>query len=285
MMSSPPSSSEPSPGAPASTAYELYHPSVQRWIYDSGWDRLRDAQERAAGPILAGDRDVIVAAATASGKSEAAWLPICSTLVRRREAGDCRPGIQALVISPLKALINDQYDRMTQLCDRLDIPVHRWHGDVATSKKSLVVRAPAGILLITPESIEAMFVNHGERIGRVLDDLRYMVIDELHSFVGTARGAQLQSLLHRIELCVRRHVPRIALSATLGSESLGDFSGAAEFLRPGAGASVHIVSSADDAGEVRLQLRGYLTAAPRRISPPTGSPADGPPGEPGTADP
>lgn len=189
---------------------------------------------------------------------------------------------------------------MTQLCDRLDIPVHRWHGDVATSKKSLVVRAPAGILLITPESIEAMFVNHGERIGRVLHDLRYVVIDELHSFVGTARGAQLQSLLHRIELCVRRRVPRIALSATLGSESPGsespgsespgsespgseslgsespgsespgDFTAAAEFLRPGAGASVDIVSSADDAGEVRLQVRGYLTAAPPRISPATG---------------
>jgi len=240
----------------------LYHPSIQRWIYDSGWERLRDAQERAAAPILAGDRDVIIAAATASGKTEAAWLPICSTLVRQRAAGGRGPGVQALFVSPLKALINDQYDRMTRLCDRLDIPVHRWHGDVAVSRKSLVVRVPDGILLITPESIEAMLVNHGDRIGRVLGDLRYVVIDELHSFVGTERGAQLQSLLHRVELCAGRTVPRIALSATLG-----DFTAAAEFLRPTRGSSVAVVASDDDVGEIRLQLRGHRTGSPPRTGP------------------
>jgi hypothetical protein len=279
MTNSARSSFEPVPGAAApSTAYELYHRRVQRWIYDTGWERLRDAQERAAAPILTGDRDVIIAAATASGKTEAAWLPICSALVRQREAGEARPGVQALFISPLKALINDQYDRMTRLCDRLDIPVHRWHGDVAASRKSLVMRAPNGVLLITPESIEAMLVNHGDRIGRVLGDLRYAVIDELHSFVGTERGAQLQSLLDRVELCVRRGVPRIALSATLG-----DFTAAAEFLRPGKGSSVQVVCSADDAGEIRLQLRGYRTGAPPRTgSPNTGLPPGNPPGRSGT---
>src|SRR6266487_158491 len=288
MTNSAHSSSEPVAGAPApaapdrgaatpSAAYALYHPSVQRWIYDSGWERLRDAQERAAAPILAGDHDMIIVAATASGKTEAAWLPICSALVRRRATGEAGPGVQALFLSPLKALINDQYDRMTRLCERLDIPVHRWHGDVAVSRKSLVMRAPDGVLLITPESMEAMFVNHGDRVGRVLGDLRYVVIDELHSFIGTERGAQLQSLLHRVELCVRRGVPRIALSATLG-----DFTAAAEFLRPGKGSSVQVVSSDDDAGEIRLQLRGYRIGAPSRTaasrtgSPRTGRPADSP---------
>jgi len=220
---------------------------------------------------------MIIVAATASGKTEAAWLPICSALVRRRATGEAGPGVQALFLSPLKALINDQYDRMTRLCERLDIPVHRWHGDVAVSRKSLVMRAPDGVLLITPESMEAMFVNHGDRVGRVLGDLRYVVIDELHSFIGTERGAQLQSLLHRVELCVRRGVPRIALSATLG-----DFTAAAEFLRPGKGSSVQVVSSDDDAGEIRLQLRGYRIGAPSRTaasrtgSPRTGRPADSP---------
>jgi len=155
-------------GAPPSTAYELYHPAVQRWIYDSGWNRLRDVQERAAARILARRQDVIIAAATASGKTEAAWLPICSALISEREAGAYGPGIKALAISPLKALINDQYDRITQLCDRLDIPVHRWHGDVPAARKSRLVHAPDGILLITPESLEALFVNHGSRVRRVL---------------------------------------------------------------------------------------------------------------------
>ena len=258
MTSSAPSGSDPGTASGPSTAYGLFHPVVQRWIYDAGWQRLHDVQERAAAGIIAGDRDLILAAATASGKSEAAWLPICSVLTRRVELGQTGPGIQAVVVSPLKALINDQYERLAALCERLDLPVHRWHGDVPGSRKSLVLRAPAGVLLITPESIEALFVRHGDRIARVFADLRYVVVDELHTFVGTPRGAQLQSLLHRIELCLRRQVPRIALSATLG-----DLTAAADFLRPGLGDSVELVTSPDDAGAGRLQVRGYLIPAPR----------------------
>jgi ATP-dependent Lhr-like helicase len=249
--------------AQTSSAYSLFHPKVQRWIYASGWGQLRDVQERAAGPILAGDRDVIVAAATASGKTEAAWLPICTAILspdRDRAPAD---GIKALYVGPLKALINDQYDRLSHLCRELDVPVHRWHGDVAGSRKAQVIRAPDGILLITPESLESLFVNHGDMTGRIFSGLRYAVIDELHSFIGTERGAQLQSLLHRTELAVRRRIPRVALSATLG-----DFAAAQEFLRPGRAHGVTVISSIDDAGEIRLQLRGYVAADPQRTDPP-----------------
>jgi ATP-dependent Lhr-like helicase len=272
MTSSAPSGSDPAAASTPSTpssAYELFHPAVQRWIYDAGWQRLHEVQERAAAGILAGDRDLVLAAATASGKSEAAWLPICSVLARRVELGEAGPGVQAVVVSPLKALINDQYQRLAALCERLGLPVHRWHGDVPGTRKSLVLRAPAGVLLITPESIEAMFVRHGDRIARVFADLRYVVVDELHTFIGTPRGAQLQSLLHRIELCLGRRIPRIALSATLG-----DLTAAADFLRPGQGDGVELVTSRDDAGEVRLQVRGYLVPA----SPPsegTSKPSEG----------
>lgn len=255
-MSSPPSGSDPDGAGAPSAAYDLFHPAVQRWIYDAGWQRLYAVQERAAAGILAGDRDVILAAATAGGKSEAAWLPICSALARSAESGTAAPGIQAMVISPLKALINDQYERLTGLCERLALPVHRWHGDVSGGRKSLVLRAPAGVLLITPESIEAMFVRHPDRIARVLAELRYIVVDELHSFIGAERGAQLQSLLHRIELRLGRWIPRIALSATLG-----DLASAADFLRPGHGDAVELVTSPEDGGEVRLQVRGYRARA------------------------
>ncbi|MBO4161220.1 DEAD/DEAH box helicase [Micromonospora antibiotica] len=244
--------------AGSSSAYHLLHPKVQRWIHDQGWDQLRDAQERAARPILAGDTDVIIAAATASGKTEAAWLPICSAAAARREASDDVAGIGALYVGPLKALINDQYERLTYLCERLDVPVHRWHGDVAGSRKSRVLREPDGILLITPESLESLFVNHGDKVARILGDISHVVIDELHAFIGTERGAQLQSLLHRVDLVLRRRIPRIALSATLG-----DFTAAAAFLRPGRGDAVTVIASDDDAREIRLQLRGYVAAAPR----------------------
>ena len=62
--------------ATSSKAFKQLHPSVQRWIYDQGWTELRDAQERAIAPILEGSTDLIIAAATAGGKTEAAFLPI-----------------------------------------------------------------------------------------------------------------------------------------------------------------------------------------------------------------
>lgn len=147
-----------------STAYGTFHPRVQQWIFRQQWNELRDAQEHAAPAILAGDRDVLIGAATASGKTEAAWLPICSTLLFDAEHGQSRIGVQALYVSPLKALINDQYDRLTKLCTDLDLPVYRWHGDVSGSRKSAVMRSPAGILLITPESLEALFVTSGTSV-------------------------------------------------------------------------------------------------------------------------
>lgn len=269
MTNSPRSGSEPPAVALAaepSQAYAQYHPKVQTWIYRRGWDRLRDAQERAAGLIIAGERDVIIASATASGKTEAALLPICSVLARRHELG-AGSGVATLYVSPLKALINDQYDRIVDLAGPLDLPVHRWHGDAPAAGKARVLRAPAGLLLITPESLEALFVRHADRIRRVFGGLCYVVVDELHSFVGTERGAQLQALLHRVERAADRHVPRVALSATLG-----DYAGAAEFLRPRHGAEVAVVASTEPGGEIRLQVRGYLQ--PAAATPPGQEPAD-----------
>ncbi|MEP7025959.1 MAG: helicase-related protein, partial [Actinomycetota bacterium] len=159
-------------------------------------------------------------------------------------------------VSPLKALINDQYGRLDALCEHLNLPVHRWHGDVPGSRKAKVLADPDGVLLITPESLEALLAIHGPKISAIFGGLRYVVIDELHSFLGAERGAQLQSLLHRAELVIRRHVPRVGLSATLG-----DMTEAASFLRPGHGGQVTIVESADSQ-ELRLQLLGFESSPP-----------------------
>jgi ATP-dependent Lhr-like helicase len=235
-------------------------------MYNQGWDRLRDIQERAAELISAGRRDVIIASATAGGKTEAALLPICSVLARSQERGS-GAGIAALSVSPLKALINDQYDRIVGLADPLGLPVHRWHGDAPASGKARVLRAPSGLLLITPESLEALFVRHGDRVRRIFGGLRYVLVDELHSFIGTERGAQLQALMHRVEEAAGRRVPRVALSATLG-----DFAGAADYLRPGGGAQVAVIASTEPGGEIRLQVRGYLD--PAAPPPPGEEPGD-----------
>lgn len=235
-----------------SSAFQLFDMQIQHWIWQRGWTELRDIQEQAAAPILAGNTDVVIASATASGKTEAAYLPICSRIV------NTRGGLQVLAVSPLKALINDQYDRLCDLCEPLDVPVHRWHGDVAASRKKRVLNEPAGILLITPESLEALFILHGTQMSGLFADLRYIVVDELHAFIGTERGIQLQSLLHRVERAARHRVPRIALSATLG-----DMDMACDYLRPGGGSGVHVIQSTTTRKEIRLQLRGYRLSEPQ----------------------
>jgi ATP-dependent Lhr-like helicase len=242
--------------AGTSTSFDRLHPRIQRWLWRQGWAELREIQEESIPAVLAGNEDVVIAAATAGGKTEAAFLPILTAI-----AEDPRGSVRVLYVSPLKALINDQFARLELLCADLDVPVHRWHGDVAASRKRQVLDRPAGILIITPESLEALFVLQGPKVRRLFEHLAFVVVDELHAFLGSERGKQLQSLLHRVELAVRRRVPRVALSATLG-----DLGIACECLRPGAGEAVRRIVSNEEGQEVKIQVRGYREVAPRLTS-------------------
>lgn len=246
-MNSPPSSSDAQPPS----GFHRLHPEIQRWIWEKGWTGLRDAQERALPPILDANRDVIIAAATAAGKTEAAFLPILTKIANAGEESGL-----AIYVSPLKALINDQWGRLEVLCEKLELPAIPWHGDVAQSRKQKFLKAPRGVLLITPESLEAIFVRRGSQAPRLFGEVSYIVIDELHAFIGSDRGKQMQSLLHRIDQASQRRIPRIGLSATLGDMSL-----AADFLRPGESASVEIIESRSGSQSLQLQVRGYLSRA------------------------
>lgn len=248
-----------------SKSFDRLHPEVQRWIWRQNWSELRDAQEQAVEPILRGDTDVVIASATASGKTEAAFLPIASVLAAEPE----RQGL-AIYISPLKALINDQYDRLGPFFEQLEIPVWPWHGDIAASVKSRFRSRRCGVLLITPESLEALFVIHGHQIHHILRNTRYAVIDELHSFIGTERGMQVQSLLNRLEQAIGRQVPRIGLSATLGNLSL-----AAEYLRTGGAQAVFVIESVASGQELKILIRGYEET----FAGPAGAPTDAKAGE------
>ena len=254
MASWPASGSSAAPPGRDSTAFALLDERLRRWVWEQGWTELRDVQEAAIPLILAGEADAIIAAATASGKTEAAFLPILSRITRDgADAG----GVRVLCVSPLKALINDQFSRLDELCARVEVPVHRWHGDVSGSAKGRLLRDPDGVLLITPESLEALFVLRGHTVPRLFAGLAYVVVDELHAFIGAERGRQVQSLLHRLESAIGRRVPRVGLSATLGDMSL-----AAAFLRPRGAEGVRVLVSAEGGQELRLQVRGYRTGGP-----------------------
>ncbi|MNS22704.1 putative ATP-dependent helicase Lhr [compost metagenome] len=241
MMNLPPSHSE-------SSGFNQLEYRIQRWIWAEGWTSLRDAQEWAVPVLVDADQDVIIAAATAAGKTEAAFLPILTNLLNHDEP----PGA-VLYVSPLKALINDQWDRLGRLCEQLEIPVVAWHGDISSSKKHRFLKSSEGVLLITPESLEALFVNRGSSLGGVFQNLRYIVVDELHAFIGSERGKQLQSLMHRVELVAGCRLPRVGLSATLG-----DMKMASEFLRPGGADTVTVIESKNSNQTLQVQVRGYI---------------------------
>jgi ATP-dependent Lhr-like helicase len=240
--------SSPASDSTLEGAYDKLHPTIRRWIRDQGWDELREIQARTINSVLLGDRDILIAATTAAGKTEAAFLPILTQVAERKELG-----FSVLYISPLKALINDQFKRLDELCENMGIPVVKWHGDAPQAQKKRALSKPQGIALITPESIEAMFTRRPADAARLLSTAAFIVIDELHSFLQGPRGLHVASLLRRIDAMSQKPARRVGLSATIG-----DLPQAAAWLRPTVPHSVEILEAKSDAPELRLQVRGYV---------------------------
>jgi len=191
-------------------SFDLLSEPIRKFIRDKGWEQLRPIQTAAIAKILASDDNFILASRTASGKTEAAFLPILSK-VNFNDSG-----VQVLYISPLIALINDQFYRIEELCKNLDVTVTKWHGEANKTLKERLIKKPNGIVLITPESLEAMFVNKPYNVKQLFSNLKYVVIDEIHSFIGTDRGVQLKSILSRLQKGNSKSFSIVGLSATIG---------------------------------------------------------------------
>jgi ATP-dependent Lhr-like helicase len=191
-------------------SFELLSEPIRKFIRDKGWEQLRPIQNAAISKILGSDENFILASRTASGKTEAAFLPILSK-VNFNDSG-----VQVLYISPLIALINDQFYRVEELCKNLDVTVTKWHGEANKTLKDRLIKQPTGIVLITPESLEAMFVNKPFNVKQLFSNLKYVVIDEIHSFIGTDRGTQLKSILSRLQRVNTKSFSIVGLSATIG---------------------------------------------------------------------
>lgn len=228
-------------------SFDRLHPEIRRWIREQGWAGLRPIQDDAIRTMLGSEADVVIMAATASGKTEAAFLPL---LTRAAEApGD---GLRILYVSPLKALINDQYRRLETLCARLEMPVTRWHGDAPAAAKAKLLRRPDGVALITPESIEALLLRRPADAARLFHGLQAVVIDELHAFLKGPRGLHLASLLRRVDRLCAARPRRIGLSATLGDPVAGQ-----GWLNPAHPDAPVVLRSRDGGAGLKLQIRGY----------------------------
>ena len=204
-------------------SYQRLAPFIQDYIYSNGWTDLRQAQIEACQVIFNTDNHLLIAAGTASGKTEAAFLPVLTLLYENPAKS-----VGVMYISPIKALINDQFDRLNDLLKYADIPVWAWHGDVTQSRKKKLLTDPRGILQITPESLESLLINKSADLDRVFGDLRFIVIDEIHAFIGSDRGAQILCQLSRLSRLTHNQPRRIGLSATLGDYKLAE-----DWLRSG----------------------------------------------------
>lgn len=191
-------------------SFDLLSAPIRKFIRDKDWEQLRPIQNAAITRILASDDNYILVSRTASGKTEAAFLPILSKVDFNER------GVQILYISPLIALINDQFYRVEELCKNLDVDVVKWHGEANKTIKDRLLKNPKGIVLMTPESLEAMFANKPFNVKQLFSNLKYVVIDEIHSFIGTDRGVQLKSILFRLQQVNSKPFSIVGLSATIG---------------------------------------------------------------------
>ena len=246
-----------------SQAFDLLAEPIRRWIWQKGWTSLRDIQERAIPYLIDGNEDLIITAATAGGKTEAAFLP----LISRAYTTATGEGFDLVYVGPLRALINDQFRRLEDLCEALDMPVHPWHGDVSQAVKTRARKNPRG----NPADHSRIARSHVRpaRYGgtRLFADTQAIVIDELHALLDSERGVHLRSLLTRLELSVGRRIRRVGLSATLGDMALAN-----AYLRPEAPEKVGQLVSRSDGQELRIQLRAYI--AGRRTEHPDPEDAD-----------
>lgn len=199
------------------SSIKLLSEKMQERIADFGWYELTDIQEKTIPLVINSDKHLIVESETASGKTEAVFLPILSILEDNR---DYKDKVKVLYISPLKSLINDQFRRIYKLAEEMDIRITKWHGDVNFNIRKNFLNNPSGILQITPESIEAFMINRPERIREVFQNIDYIVVDEIHSFIGRDRGYHLQSLLYRLNKYFNEPPRIFGLSATISGIDL-----------------------------------------------------------------
>lgn len=207
------------------SAYDRLAPFIQEYIYLNKWNEMREIQVAACEAIFDKDTNLLLASGTASGKTEAAFLPALTELYNNPSES-----VGILYISPLKALINDQFVRLEDLLEYSGIPLCKWHGDANQSKKKKLLKNPQGVMQTTPESLEAMLIGNKENISALFSDLRFIIIDEVHYFMNCLRGVQLLCILERIKRISGSNPRRIGLSATLG-----DYTWAENWLNSGTG--------------------------------------------------
>ncbi|MBQ8179114.1 MAG: DEAD/DEAH box helicase [Candidatus Methanomethylophilaceae archaeon] len=212
---------------------------LREHIHNSRWTSFRDVQVRTFDTFSSCDDHILVASGTSSGKTEAALFPVITSLYNHPSEG-----IGALYIGPLKALIDDQFQRLEPILRESGVAITGWHGDIGQGIRERVLGDPQGILQITPESLENILSDRPEEVPRLFGGLRFVVVDEVHAFMDSERGLQLLCCLQRMEVMARCDPRRIGLSATVP-----DTEAAAAWLSADTGRRTTVVTDASPRGQ------------------------------------
>jgi ATP-dependent Lhr-like helicase len=183
---------------------------VRRLLEEKGFNKPTEPQERLIPKIIEG-KNVLLISPTATGKTEAAMLPVLHNFLMSERL----PGINIIYITPLRALNRDILDRMTYWCSSLDIRLAVRHGDTSTRERNRQRQSPPEMLITTPETLQAIL--SGRTLRRYLKSVKWIVIDEIHELADNKRGSQLSIALERVKEIAERDPQMIGLSATIGS--------------------------------------------------------------------
>lgn len=235
-------------------AFNRLAPFIQDFIYQNKWEELRGIQVASCEVIFDSDDNLLLSSGTASGKTEAAFLPTLTELYQKPSRS-----VGIMYISPLKALINDQFKRLEQLLLDSNISVCKWHGDASITKKNELVKNPKGIIQITPESLESLLTNKRGACLEMFSDLRFIIIDEVHQFMRDVRGVQLLCLLERLQKLTGVIPRRIGLSATLGDVSL-----AQTWLNTGTGRTCAAPITEEGKKRIKLHIERFVNLHDQR---------------------
>ena len=230
---------------------------VKEYIHNCRWSGFREIQNQTFEAFYSTDDHILISAGTSSGKTEASMFPVIGSLYSNPPES-----VGALYIGPLKALINDQFERMGPVLGESELKITGWHGDIAKSSKDKLVAEPSGILQITPESLQNIVSYNPEEVERLFGDLRFIIIDEVHAFMDSDRGLQLLCCLQRLELLAHCDPRRIGLSATIANRE-----DAAEWLKADTGRYVSIVyDKASNQRNIRIKYNAFPLPDPETDS-------------------
>ena len=123
--------------------------------------------------------------------------------------------IRAIYVTPLRALNNDVQRRIMKYAESEGLRVEIRHGDTNTKTRKRIVNDPPDILITTPESLGVILTSQKMLIA--LQELEWLIIDEVHELISSERGSHLALSLERLQLVSQKTITRIGLSATPSS--------------------------------------------------------------------